>query len=205
MEDLLVFKNISKSFNKVNVLIDCSLRVKAGDLIHIKGTNGSGKSTLLKILSGLLESDNGLIEFHKDVNIGALIENPEFAEYSTIKENLVFLAKLKNNYNSTKIENLCNIFNLDFNDKKFIKNFSVGMKQKLGIIQAIMEDQNLIFLDEPTRGLVDSSIKAFEDYINQLISNKKCAVIIASHDMIDGLKYSHYYTLKNGILNEVQD
>ena len=205
MEDLLVFKNISKSFNKVNVLIDCSLRVKAGDLIHIKGTNGSGKSTLLKILSGLLESDNGLIEFHKDVNIGALIENPEFAEYSTIKENLVFLAKLKNNYNSTKIENLCNIFNLDFNDNKFIKNFSVGMKQKLGIIQAIMEDQNLIFLDEPTRGLDDSSIKAFEDYINQLISNKKCAVIIASHDMIDGLKYSHYYTLKNGILNEVQD
>lgn len=79
------------------------------------------------------------------------------------------------------------------------------MKQKLGIIQAIMEDQNLIFLDEPTRGLDDSSIKAFEDYINQLISNKKCAVIIASHDMIDGLKYSHYYTLKNGILNEVQD
>lgn len=205
MEDLLVFKNISKSFNKVNVLIDCSLRVKTGDLIHIKGTNGSGKSTLLKILSGLLESDSGLIEFHKDVNIGALIENPEFAEYSTIKENLVFLAKLKNNYNVTRIENLCNIFNLDFNDNKFIKNFSVGMKQKLGIIQAIMEDQNLIFLDEPTRGLDDSSIKAFEDYINQLISNKKCAVIIASHDMIDGLKYSHYYTLKNGILNEVQD
>lgn len=203
MEELLVFNNISKSFNKVAVLNDCSLRIKRGDLIHIKGSNGSGKSTLLKILSGLLESDKGTIEIHKEVYIGALIENPEFAEYSTIKENLVFLAKLKNNYNESKIEHLCNIFNLDFNDKKFIKNFSVGMKQKLGIIQAIMEDQNLIFLDEPTRGLDELSIKAFEDYINQLISDKKCAVIITSHDMIEGLKYSHYYSLINGVLSEI--
>ena len=109
--------------------------------------------------------------------------------------------KLKNTFNYQKVNKLCNLFDLNLDSKIKMKNYSVGMKQKVGIIQALMEDQNLILLDEPTRGLDDSAIETLKGLILEAKSNGK-AVIIASHDKIDGIKYDEIYHLNKGILQK---
>ncbi len=201
---MINLKNIHKSFKNQVVLNGCNLSAQLGDLVHISGPNGSGKSTLLFIFAGLLEADEGSMHFDNPVNIGALIENPEFADYSTIKDNLSYLLKLINQVDETHAVELCRNCNLDYYDKKVIKNFSVGMKQKVGIIQAIMEDQNLVLLDEPTRGLDDESKEVFVNLINEMTSKTKATVIITSHDEIVGLNYTSSYRLDAGQIIELQ-
>lgn len=194
-------ENIKKKFNDNVVLNGCNLEVSEGEIIYIKGANGSGKSTLLRILSSLLIADEGEIIKSENTYIGALIENPEFGEYSTLKDNLIFLASLRNKVvDINSIRNLCESFNLDFNDKRLIKYYSLGMKQKVGIIQAIMENQNVILLDEPTRGLDEYSLQVFIQTIMNL-KNKGCSIIIASHEYIEGINFSHHYVLKDGSLS----
>lgn len=204
MKVILTLQNVTKSFKAFSVLKGCSLTLEEGQIIHIKGGNGSGKSTLLYIIAGILERDGGTIQLDEKLNIGALIENPEFADYSTIKENLSYLSKLKNNFNENYIRSLCDRFNLKYDDKMPIKNFSIGMKQKLGIIQAIMENQNLLLLDEPTRGLDDQARSEFIQIIQDKVQNEGVSVIITSHEDIQELNYSKRYQLQDGVLHEIQ-
>lgn len=185
MEDrkMLEVINVSKKLGGKSIICDLSLRVEKGDITLIKGSNGSGKTTILRLIAGLLEPDDGLIIYGEGTEIGALIENPSFVPNFTARENLDFLFKLKSEslYDIEKLESLCSLFYLDFYDSSLVKKYSLGMRQKLGIIQAIMEDQNLILLDEPTRGLDDVSVDSFIKLISELSVEGK-SIIIASHD-----------------------
>lgn len=192
-------KDLVKKFKTNVVLNKLNIELNRGELIHIKGANGCGKSTLLKVISGILDKDSGEIDIDSDVYIGALIENPAFLEFHNLKYNLKFLSDFNNNYNESKIRQLVTEFGLDFNSRQHLRHYSIGMRQKVGIIQAIMENQNVILLDEPTRGLDDESITKFINIINNLISENKC-VLIASHDKIEGLNYHHKYKMNNGQL-----
>lgn len=196
---LLKLNNIKKSFNKKEVLNELNLVVNKGECIYIHGKNGCGKSTLFKIICDILNVDLGTLEISDEVHLGALIENPGFIESESIKFNLHFLASLKKNYDEEKIIELCNIYSLDYFDKSKLKSYSVGMRQKVGIIQAVMENQNLILFDEPTRGLDDDSIKIFENMVNDLVNDGK-TIIIASHDLLPNISYSHKYLLDKGKL-----
>ena len=196
---LLQLNNIKKSFNGNVVLDNINLEVKNGDCIYIHGKNGCGKSTLFKIICDILKADEGIILKNDNTHIGALIENPGFIESESIKFNLKFLGSLKNNYDEHKIIKLCNDYFLDFNNRSVLKSYSVGMRQKVGIIQAVMENQNLILFDEPTRGLDDDSITVFEEMVNMLIEEGK-SVIIASHDLLPNILYSKKFLLENGKL-----
>ena len=118
--------------------------------------------------------------------------------FSNIKENLLFLGNLRSKLNIKELANLCRDFHLDLNDKKLLRNYSIGMKQKMGIIQAIMENQDILIFDEPTRGLDDYSIEVFIKKMKDLIEKGK-TVIIASHDFVD-IGYSRFITMKNGKL-----
>jgi ABC-2 type transport system ATP-binding protein len=198
---MIKIENLKKTYKNNIVFDNINLTINNGELIYIHGVNGSGKSTLFKIISGIIEQDGGKVIKDSDTHIGALIENPGFLENDTIKSNLKFLASLKNNYNETKIEELCNLLNLDYNNKAKIKNYSLGMRQKAGIIQAVMENQNYILLDEPTRGLDNSSIQSFIQLIKQLHNEGK-TIVIASHDYISELSYDKHYYLDNGLLKE---
>ena len=198
---MLELKQIKKSFGQKLVLKSVSLTAKPGELIHISGINGSGKSTIFKIITGLLKADSGEIRLDENDVVGALIENPDFLEYESAMSNLHFLAKLNNHFNEKNIRNLLRYFMLDPDDPEPIAKYSVGMRQKVGIIQAVMENQNVILLDEPTRGIDQESVSLFVALLKKLKQQNKI-VVVASHDQINELKYDRRFILHHGTLQE---
>ncbi|MEY8310183.1 ABC transporter ATP-binding protein [Erysipelotrichaceae bacterium 51-3] len=197
--ELLKIENLSKAFKNHQVLNGLNLCVNAGDLIHIRGQNGCGKSTLFKLICGLEKTDSGTISLTEGVDKGALIENPGFIENENLTANLEYLYSLKHSVNRKVIRDYIEAFGLDPDSKTKMKDYSVGMRQKAGIIQAIMEDQNLILLDEPSRGLDEESLLVLEKIILKSIQEQK-AIIIASHDSLDNLPFSRKLRLENGQL-----
>jgi ABC-2 type transport system ATP-binding protein len=124
---------------------------------------------------------------------------PGFIEDATVKQNLKFLGSIKKQYNEEVVKQLVFRLGLEINSKVKLGKYSVGMRQKVGIIQAIMEDQNLILLDEPTRGLDKQALAEFNKLISELTANNK-AVVIASHDNLSKLAFDTKYTLEEGRL-----
>jgi ABC-2 type transport system ATP-binding protein len=190
---MLKIENVSKKFGNHKIFENINLEFENGDLVHFFGPNGSGKSTLFKIIADIMSPDTGKITIPEDKRIGAVIENPGFIENETILYNLKYLYTLLNEYNEEvekKLENLCKQFNLDLYNKNQMKDYSVGMRQKTAIIQAIMEDQDIILLDEPTRGLDTEGVEQFYKTIKEYNKNKDKIIIIASHDLMDNLDFN---------------
>ena len=198
---MLELRQIKKSFGQKLVLKNVSLLAKPGELIHISGINGSGKSTIFKIITGLLKADSGEIRLGENDVVGALIENPDFLEYESAMSNLHFLANLNKRFNEKEVRGLLRYFMLDPDDPEPIAKYSVGMRQKVGIIQAVMENQNIILLDEPTRGIDQESISLFVALLKKLKQQNKI-VVVASHDQINELKYDRRFILHHGILQD---
>lgn len=196
---MLEINHLQKKFNDQVVLKDISLTGKQGQLIHISGENGSGKSTIFKIIAHIIKPDKGNITVAPQNTIGALIENPGFLEFESGLTNLKFLAKLNHHYDEKKIKELMSDFGLNPENKRAVSKYSLGMRQKLGIIQAIMEKQSIILLDEPTRGLDQESLKHFATLVTQLKEEGKL-VIIASHSSDHDLSYDAWYRLTDGVL-----
>lgn len=197
---MIEIKNLSKKFKRNIIFEDISLEFKAGDLIHLYGSNGSGKSTLFKMIVGIMDPDKGTITIENGKRIGAVIENPGFIENETILYNLRYLYSLTNNYNEEveeKIKQLCQEFDLDLYSNDKMKDYSVGMRQKTAIIQAIMEDQDIILLDEPTRGLDQAAVEKVFEIIKNYAKQKNKLIIIASHDLMDKLNYNRLLSIKD--------
>lgn len=182
-------KNLSKDFKKVNVLRNVNVILESGKIYGLSGRNGSGKTVFLKLLCGLISSSGGEIKYNDILltlnnaytfNIGALIENPKFFPDLTGFENLISLAKLKNIIGESEIEEVLRNVNLyEEKDKKY-GNYSLGMKQKLGIAQAIMENQEIIILDEPFSGIEELSVKKIKELLVKEKEKGKL-IIISSH------------------------
>ena len=205
---MLEIKNVYKKFRNNILFEDVNLKFKKGEVIHLYGLNGSGKSTLLKMIADIMEPDRGEIVIEKGKRIGAVIENPGFIENETILYNLKYLYSLLNNYDEeaeNKIKKLCEDFNLDLYSKEKIKNYSVGMRQKTSIIQAIMENQDIILLDEPTRGLDQEAVKLFFEIIKKYSDKNDKVIMIASHDLMDKLDYSRKLIIKDHKIYEDKD
>lgn len=186
----LEVKNISKKIKRNSILNDISFSLEKGSINCLLGPNGSGKTMLLRALCGLIRIDSGeiLVEgknviFNEKLpeNIGIIIENTDFLPNRTGYENLKLLADINGNFNPKIIDKLLKDF--DLYDKKdvYVKEYSLGMKKKLEIIQSIMEDQNLILLDEPTNALDEKSIEKFLYILKELKGEGK-TFIIATHN-----------------------
>ncbi len=187
------FKNVNKNFKKVEILKQINLKFETGNVYGIYGRNGSGKSVFLKMIAGFMLPTSGEIlfdgenlnfknEFPKDLR--ALIENPSFFPDLTGFENLRLLAKIQNRIGDNEILAALDIVNLtDEKDKKYSK-YSLGMKQKLGIAQAIMENPKILILDEPFNGIEEKTVKKIIDYLNEI---KKDRIIIISTHIIEDL------------------
>lgn len=205
---MLKLKNISKKFGNHIIFEDVSLEFKKGDLVHFYGVNGSGKSTLFKIIGDIMSPDKGKVEIEEGKRVGAVIENPGFIENETILYNLKYLYSLLNKYDEESekhIQELCQKFNLDLYNPDKMKDYSVGMRQKTAIIQAIMENQDIILLDEPTRGLDQDGVEEFFKIIQDYSKKKDKIIIIASHDLMDKLPYNKQLVIEDYKIYDKKD
>ena len=182
-------KNVEKNFKNVTVLQNVNMILEEGHIYGLKGRNGTGKSVLLKMISGIYTPTSGQILFdgkeYKKMNefvphMRALIEKPCFFPDLTGFENLQLLAKIQNKIGNEEILNALQIVNLESEKNKKFSKYSLGMKQKLGIAQVIMENPQTLILDEPFNGVEKESIEKIKKYLISEKNNGKI-IIISSH------------------------
>lgn len=155
-----------------------------------------------------MSPDKGKVEIEEGKRVGAVIENPGFIENETILYNLKYLYSLLNKYDEESekhIQELCQKFNLDLYNPDKMKDYSVGMRQKTAIIQAIMENQDIILLDEPTRGLDQNGVEEFFKIIQDYSKKKDKIIIIASHDLMDKLPYNKQLVIEDYKIYDKKD
>lgn len=186
MEIKLISYN--KKIKEDYVLKDINYTFKQGNIYGLIGKNGSGKTMLLKAMSGFLKPSNGKVivndqelylkeEFPKDM--GVMIGNCEYIKDMTGKDNLKYLASLLKKIDDDRINEVIDIVNLTDEKDKLVKKYSLGMKQKLGIAQAIMEYPKVLLLDEPFNGIDNESVSKIKKYLYSI--KKDTIIIIATH------------------------
>lgn len=187
---ILETKNLTKMYKREKVVDEISLKVEENSIYGILGPNGAGKSTTLKMITGMIKKTSGEIlfcghEFKRDdlENIGALIETPPIYENLTARENLKVRTLLLGLPDS-RIDEVLSIVNLKDTGNKRSGNFSLGMKQRLGIATALINNPKLLILDEPTNGLDPVGIQELRDLIKSFPS-KGITVIFASHNLFE--------------------
>lgn len=209
MEKILEINNISKSYNGQKVLDNLSLTINKGDIYGLIGINGSGKTTLIRIITGLAFPKEGTIKLYgvdskdKKINevkrkISAIVENPSLNMDLSGKENMILQAKLLN-VNENKIDDYLKTVRLYSiaNSKKKVKDYSLGMRQRLAIAVSLLSSPEFIILDEPANGLDPEGIKEIRDIINELHKNN-VTVLVSSHLLDELAKVA----TKFGILNK---
>ncbi|WP_374400834.1 ABC transporter ATP-binding protein [Flavobacterium sp.] len=206
METILKISNLHKKFRKVHAVNNVSLEIKKGNVYGILGPNGSGKSTTLGIVlnvvnktSGDFSWFDGSLSTHDALKkVGAIIERPNFYPYMTAEENLKLVCKIKNIPFDKVNEKLELVGLLDRKDSKF-KTFSLGMKQRLAIASALLNDPEILILDEPTNGLDPQGIRQIRDLI-KIIANQGTTILLASHLLDEVEKVcSHVIVLRYGV------
>lgn len=206
-------ENVSKTIKGHLVLDRVSLEVPKGKIYGLVGPNGSGKTMLLRIICGLVRPTNGRVvvfgeEIGKDrsfpKSIGAIIEKPGFLPHLSGMENLRLLAMIRKLITKEEIAQVIRLVGLDPNLKKPVKAYSLGMKQRLGIAQAIMENPELLVLDEPTNGLDSAGVKDVRDILQQQAA-KGVTVLLASHNSEDvAVLCDRVYRMENGRISQVE-
>ena len=202
---ILSIKNLHKRYGKIHAVNNVSLEIHKGNVYGILGPNGSGKSTTLGIVLNVVNKTSGEyswfggnIQTHEALKkVGAIIERPNFYPYMTAKENLELVCKIKNIDYSKVNEKLEVVGLIDRKDSKF-KTFSLGMKQRLAIASALLNDPEILILDEPTNGLDPQGIHQIRDII-RLIASQGTTILLASHLLDEVEKVcSHVLVLRFG-------
>ena len=205
MKTILTIKNLNKRYGRIQALKNVSFEIKKGNVYGILGPNGSGKSTTLGITlnvvnatSGEYQWFDGALETHEALKkVGAIIERPNFYPYMTAYENLKLVCKIKN-INYSKIEEKLELVGLiERKDSKF-STFSLGMKQRLAIASALLNDPEILILDEPTNGLDPQGIHQIRDIIKK-VASLGTTILLASHLLDEVEKVcSHVVVLRKG-------
>ncbi|SDL35464.1 ABC-2 type transport system ATP-binding protein [Kandleria vitulina] len=190
---IIKLDNIEKSIKGNQVLNQVSFEFESGKIYGIYGRNGSGKTMLMRTILGLIHSDHGSVTIDgkiigKDIDfpesVGAMIENPGLFPYATGYENLKMLADIKGKIDENDIREAIQKVGLDDQEKRVVAKYSMGMKQRLAIAQAIMEKPDLLVLDEPTNALDQEGVDVFRKII-QSEAKRGTLIIISSHNKED--------------------
>ncbi len=204
-------KNVSKSFKKIKVIDDVSMTFESGNIYGFYGRNGSGKSVLQKIISGLYVPTTGSVLIDGvDINetgaypsnVRILIEKPAFFPDISGLENLKLLADINKTIDEKKILETLELVNLTEEMNKKYSKYSLGMKQKLGVAQAIMEDPDILILDEPFNGIEQATVDKLTEYLLEKKKEGKL-IIVSTHIKEDLTKLSDkIYVFDNGRISE---
>ena len=212
-EPVLKCENLYKTFGKKQILKNVSFEIYEGDILGFIGPNGAGKTTTIKLILGLQGITKGKVlingfdierEFEKAIKkVGAIVENPDLYMYLTGYENLQLMANLYKGIDKKRIDEVVKLVRLEnrINDK--VSKYSLGMRQRLGIAQAILHKPSLLILDEPTNGLDPEGIKEMRELLLDLAKNEKMAILISSHNLaeLDNL-VNKVCIIKNGEIIE---
>ena len=206
METILSLKNLDKKYGSVHAVNNLSFDIKKGNIYGILGPNGSGKSTTLGIIlnvvnksSGNFSWFNGSVSTHEALKkVGAIIERPNFYPYMTAVQNLKLICKIKEISSEIIDEKLKTVNLYERKNSKF-STFSLGMKQRLAIASALLNDPEILILDEPTNGLDPQGIHEIRQIITE-IASKGTTILLASHLLDEVEKIcSHVIVIRNGI------
>lgn len=193
MENIIIVENLTKNFKDTTVLKNVNLSFEKGKIYGLIGRNGSGKTMLLKCICGFVPATKGRImvegkEIGKDIdipdNLGAIIEAPGFLPNYSAYHNLKFLSVIKNKIGKEEIFEVIRTVGLDPKSKKHVGKFSLGMRQRLGIAQAIMEEPEILILDEPMNGLDNTGVADIRKILLEW-KDKGKTILLASHSKED--------------------
>lgn len=205
--DYIRLKDVYKTMKGTQVLKGVNLTVEQGDIVGIRGINGSGKTMVLRAIAGLIRVDGSVEIGGKKMepgecpkDIGVLVEMPGFLPEFTGKKNLQLLGMLQEGITEEDIEEEMNAVGLDPKDRRHYKKYSLGMKERLGIAQAILKKPKLILLDEPTNGIDSDGIQMLEELLRHL-KEAGSTIVVTSHDrdFLDAVT-SQCYEMKEGSL-----
>ncbi|MCR5835677.1 MAG: ABC transporter ATP-binding protein [Lachnospiraceae bacterium] len=192
--ELVKIINLTKQYEDVEVVSNVNFSLNEGEIVGLVGNNGAGKTTTMKMIVGLAKPTKGTVLFNgKDIfenleyylsSVDAMIESPAFYPFLSGRENVNYFID-KNNKNNRIIDELIDIFEMrNYLDKK-VNKYSLGMKQKLGIVRTIAKNPQILVLDEPTNGLDVHSKLKFRSCIKKIIKEEKKALLISSHDLTE--------------------
>ena len=199
MNYIVTTNNITKQYKDTTALNNVSIHIPKGAIYGLVGNNGAGKTTLMRLLLGLQAPTSGTIEIANNIKTGAILESPAVYPYWSAKRNLKYqLSLIKNPQYS--VEELLKIVGLK-DTRKPILQYSLGMKQRLGLALALSNQPDLLFLDEPLNGLDPSGIRQMRNLIKKLSEEQGVTIVISSH-ILDELQkiVTHIGFLKDGNL-----
>lgn len=191
MEYIIKTNNLTKTFKGIEVIKSVSIAVKKGEIYGLLGPNGAGKTTLMRILTGLVKPTAGEVEVFGEVmgnnsyevlkRLGAIIEYPVFYDNLTARQNLKIHCEYMGYHDEKEIDKVLALVKLPGNNIKKVKEFSLGMKQRLGIARAIVTKPELLILDEPINGLDPEGIREIRDLLKLLSKEYGITILISSH------------------------
>lgn len=183
--------NVSKSFGRKKVIDNVSFEIYPGEVFGFLGPNGAGKTTMIKMIMGFLSMDEGSVEidgFDREKHyekamgsIGGIVENPEMYKDMTGRENLRMYARLQSRIPKERVEEVLTIVGMQDRANDKVRKYSLGMKQRIGVAQAMVHKPRVLILDEPTNGLDPAGIRELRDILIKLAHEEQVAVMVSSH------------------------
>lgn len=209
--DVLLLENVKKTIKGKEIIKGINFSIKAGEVLGFLGPNGAGKSTTLRMIVGLSKPTHGKIEIcgysitksyvRAMANVGCIIEGPDLYNYMSGIDNLEMLAAMNKDITRDDISRSVKLVGMENRVKDKVATYSLGMKQRLGLAQALLHNPKLLILDEPTNGLDPSGISEFRSIINNLAKKESVSVLISSHLISEvELMCDKVSIIKNGII-----
>ncbi|MBB6637670.1 ABC transporter ATP-binding protein [Cohnella thailandensis] len=190
-EAVLELRNLTKRIGRRNIVDNLTFDIPAGEVFGFLGPNGAGKTTTIRMIVGLISMTKGEVRIKgvsvKDhfelamTHVGAIVENPEMYKFLTGYQNLVHFARRHSGVTKQRIDEVVSMLGLQNRIHEKVKRYSLGMRQRLGVAQAILHRPSLLILDEPTNGLDPAGIRELRDYLRKLTREEGISVIVSSH------------------------
>ena len=211
---VIELKEVVKDIKGNRIIDHVTLHLESGKITGLKGVNGSGKTMLMRLISGLITPTSGSITINgkqlgKDItfpeSVGILIENPAFLDTYSGFDNLKMLASIQNRIGEEEIRSILAKVGLDPQDKKKYRKYSLGMKQRLGIAAAVMENPDIIILDEPTNALDSDGVEMLKEILHEH-RERGALLLISCHDLATLKELSdEMYLMESGALRPYQE
>lgn len=190
-EPIISLRNVTKRVGRTTIIDDLTFDVPQGEIFGFLGPNGAGKTTTIRMIVGLMSLTKGQIlikgkdiktEFEQAIrHVGAIVENPEMYKYLSGYHNLVHYARMVPGVTKERIDEVVSRVKLENRIHDKVKKYSLGMRQRLGVAQALLHRPSLLILDEPTNGLDPAGIRELRDYLRHLTRTEKVTVVVSSH------------------------